>query len=806
VLVGSTIGSGIFRSPAGIAGRLPGPLPMLSVWVMGGVFALCGALTLAEVAGALPETGGLYVFIREGWGRLPAFLFGWAELSVIRAAALGAVSTTCAEYAFRLVGRDPAAPPNVAPVHYAAALAIALTAFFNYRGLRWGSLVQNTTAVAKYGGLLFIVIVALAFGFGSGRAAGHFAPVAPPGSFAIAPFGLALVSALWAFDGWADLSFVAGEVADPRVNLPKALIGGTLAVIVIYLLANVAYLAVLPVDQIAHSKLVAADVAQVALGTGGAIFVAATVVLSAFGTLNGSLLTSPRIFFAMAADGLLVRRVAAVHPRYGTPYVAILLSAALGIIFVLTRTFEQLADTFVTAIVPFYALGVASVFMLRRQRGYDPPFRVPGYPYVPALFVLATVYLLVNSLLDPSSRWPTAAVLAVVLAGIPLYRVAARRAGPAGGGRTIVGVALAVALSAGGVHRLSAQAPTAAQPAPPQQPAQATQATPTTPPAADSARGVRAAGSRARSRAHAGHATTARATTSHAAHGAHPMSRHRLRAAYPDSVLETMWPVKGPAPLPGALLPGNRIVAYYGNPLSKRMGILGQIPPDSMLNRLAAEVRAYAAADTARHVVPALDLIVSVAQAAPGTDGKYRLRMPDTLIKRVAGWADRAHALLFLDVQTGRSTVAAELKPLLPYLQRPSVHLALDPEFSMLPGKVPGRVIGTMDAAAVNDAVATLAGLVESYHLPPKVLVVHRFTRPMLRQASAIRLDPRVQVVIDMDGFGPEWMKRDSYRAYVASEPVQYTGFKLFYKNDKPVMSPRQVVGLIPSPLFIMFQ
>jgi amino acid transporter len=313
-------------------------------------------------------------------------------------------------------------------VHFVAAGAIAVTASFNYRGLRWGSAVQNLTAVAKYTALMFIVLVALTVGLRSSGGA-YFSPAVPAGSFHIAPFGLALVSVLWAFDGWADLSFVAGEVANPRRNLPRALIGGTLAVIVIYLMANVAYLAVLPVDQIRASKLVAADVAQHVIGAGGAVFVAATVVLSTFGTLNGSLLTSPRIFFAMAADGLLVRRIAAVHPRYGTPAAAIALSAVLGICFVLLRTFEQLADTFVTAIVPFYALGVASVFTLRRKRGYNPPFRVPLYPFVPALFVFATVCLLVNALVDPSSRWPTAGVLGVVVLGIPVYYATARKRG-----------------------------------------------------------------------------------------------------------------------------------------------------------------------------------------------------------------------------------------------------------------------------------------------------------------------------------------------------------------------------------------
>ena len=419
VLVGSTIGSGIFRSPAVIADRLPGPLPLLSVWVAGGFLALCGALTLAEVAGAYPRTGGLFVFIREGWGRLPAFLFGWSELVLIRAASLGAISTTFAEYFFRAIGREPSVAPYDDYVHYLAALAIILTAFFNYVGVRWGALVQNLTTIAKYGGLLFIVLFALAVGFPEG--AQHFTPAIPPGSFRISAFGLALVSVLWAFDGWADLSFVAGEVKDPRRNVPRALILGVTSVIVIYLLANVAYLAIFPVDQLRQSPRIAADVAMRLIGTAGVVFVGVTVMLSTFGTLNGTLLTSPRIFFAMADDGLFFRKVAAVHPRYQTPYVAITMTAALGVIFVLFRTFEQLADTFVTAIVPFYALAVASVFTLRKRADWSPPFRTPLYPIVPLLFVLATIFILVNAIADPTSRWPTVAVLGIILLGVPVY-------------------------------------------------------------------------------------------------------------------------------------------------------------------------------------------------------------------------------------------------------------------------------------------------------------------------------------------------------------------------------------------------
>jgi amino acid transporter len=391
----------------------------MAVWVAGGVFALCGALTLAELSGAFPETGGAYVFIREGWGRLSAFLFGWAELTLIRAASLGAISTTFAEYFMRVSGYDPSAEPYTTYVHYVAALAILLTATFNYVGLRWGSLVQNLTTLAKYGGLLFIILLALAIGLP--RTGGHYTPAVPEGSFHIAAFGLALVSVLWAFDGWADLSFVSGEVKEPRRNLPRAILIGTVAVIAIYLLANIAYLAVLPVNEIRHSRLVAADVAQRLIGAPGVIFVACTVMLSTFGTLNGTLLTAPRIFFAMADDGLFFKRVAAVHPRFHTPYVSILLTTGLGVLFVLLRTFEQLADTFVTAIVPFYALAVASIFVLRKRADYDPPFRAPLYPVVPALFILATCFLLGNAIIDPTSRWPTLAVLGIIVLGIPVY-------------------------------------------------------------------------------------------------------------------------------------------------------------------------------------------------------------------------------------------------------------------------------------------------------------------------------------------------------------------------------------------------
>jgi len=419
VLVGSTIGSGIFRSPAGIADKLPGPLPLLAIWVTGGIFALCGALTLAEVAGVFPRTGGIYVFIREAWGRLPAFLFGWAELVLIRAAALGAISTTFSEYLIRVLGHDPQVAPYSNYVHYVAAVAILLTATFNYVGIKWGALVQNITTLAKTGAVVVIIVLALVIGLP--QTGGHFTPAVPAGSFTFAKFGLALVSVLWVYDGWADVSFVGGEVKDPEKNLPRVLIAGTLIIIALYLLANIAYLAVLPVEEIRHSKLVAADVADKLVGAAGVAFVSVAVMISTFGTLNGSVMTGSRVLFAMAADGLLFKPVAIVDKRFQTPSVAIALEAGLGVVFVLLGTFEQLADTFVTAIVPFYAMAVASVFVLRRRPDFRPPFRVPGYPVVPGIFIVGTILLLGNAIIDPTSRIPTLAVLGVILLGIPIF-------------------------------------------------------------------------------------------------------------------------------------------------------------------------------------------------------------------------------------------------------------------------------------------------------------------------------------------------------------------------------------------------
>ncbi len=423
VLVGSTIGGGIFRTPAVIAQRVPAPGLMLGVWILGGLLALCGALTYAELAALFPRSGGVYVYVREGFGRLPAFLFGWAELLLIRASALGAIATPFAEYLLRSLGLDPTRPPYDGVVHWVAALAIMVTATLNYVGVRWSALLLNVTTTAKYGALALLVLLAFAVGHGNFA---HFAETAGPVRSGL--FGLALVSVMWAYDGWGDLSFVGGEVRDPERNLPRALLLGTGAVVAIYLLVNAAYLYLIPIGPMAHSPLVAADAAQQLLGQLGVGLVAIVVMVATFSTLLGSMLTAPRIFFAMADDGLFFRRVARVHPRFQTPGVAIVLTAILGIIYVAFRTFQQLADQFVVAIFPFYALAAAAVFVLRRRRPpavVPRPVRVIGYPVVPALFVLATLYMLGNALFEDPVR--TGLAFLIILAGVPVYYVTEAR-------------------------------------------------------------------------------------------------------------------------------------------------------------------------------------------------------------------------------------------------------------------------------------------------------------------------------------------------------------------------------------------
>jgi basic amino acid/polyamine antiporter, APA family len=412
ILVGTTIGSGIFRVPSTVAAEVGTVGAIALLWVVGGVVALFGALTLAELAVLFPRSGGIYVFLRETYGPLAAFLFGWTELLVIRPSALGAIAMLFAEYVREFV------PLSDGGVRLTAAGAILLLAMTNVRSVAWGAAVQNVSTAAKVLALTGLAILAFVFGRGGGGALGT-------GDFSMTPlswggFGVALIAVMWAYDGWADLTFVAGEVRDPGRALPRALLGGTAAIVVIYLAVNAAYLHLLPVSAMAGRPLVAADAARRIFGEAGAAVVAAMVLTSAFGALNGAMMTGPRVFFAMADDGLFFRPVAAVHPVYRTPWIAIALAAFLGISYLSIRTFEQLADSFILGIWPFYALAVGAVFLLRRREPELPrPYRTVGYPVVPLVFLAASLLMLLNALAErPLS---TLLGFGIILAGIPVF-------------------------------------------------------------------------------------------------------------------------------------------------------------------------------------------------------------------------------------------------------------------------------------------------------------------------------------------------------------------------------------------------
>ena len=414
LVIGITIGSGIFRTPAVIAERVPHPWLMLSVWLIGGLISLCGALSVAELAASLPRTGGWYIYVREGWGRAAGFLFGWTELVLIRASATGAIAIVCSSYLMRAVGVDA----NETAVRVVAASAIVIAAWLNIRGVHVGAAVVGVSTTIKVVALLVLVLASWLVGEHHGATLGHI--TATGGQVSGSLFGLALISVLWAYDGFADVAFAAGEVRNPQRSLPRAIVGGTLTIIAIYLAANSAYLYVVSLEGVSRSPLIAADVARVLFGAPGVVFISTVVAVSTFGALIGISLAAPRVFFAMAEDRLFFRAMATVHPRYQTPYVAIAFAAMLGVLFVMTRTFEQLADTFVLSIWPFYALAIAGLYRLRRTRPDLPrPYRTPGYPLVPAVFIAAVCYL-VGSAVAAEPLW-TGVTFGIMLAGLPVY-------------------------------------------------------------------------------------------------------------------------------------------------------------------------------------------------------------------------------------------------------------------------------------------------------------------------------------------------------------------------------------------------
>jgi amino acid transporter len=424
VLVGSTIGSGIFRTPASVAQRIDDVPLFLLAWVLGAIVVLCGALTYSELAAAFPRSGGVYVFVRESFGPLPAFLFAWAELWIIRPGAFGAIGITASAYTLRTLGIDPATvSAAVGPIQIRAeqllgAGFILLVGAVNYFGIHRGAVLQNLSTVFKVGALALLVAVGFALGTPSEPMAGGI--LAQRASVGLSPFLLAMVAILWAYDGWADLAFVGGEVLRPQKTLPRALLIGTSIVVVLYLAANLVYLYLIPIQQMKHAELVAADVARLVIGPAGVVVVSSAIAVSTFGTLNGSMMTAPRIFFAAAEDRLFPLAIARVDPRTHAPTGAIVLMTVMGMIFILIRTFTALADQFIIGIWPFYALAVAGVFVLRRTRPrLERPYKTWGYPLVPLVFLAGALLLLGNYLVSETGAF--AVDIGIILTGIPAY-------------------------------------------------------------------------------------------------------------------------------------------------------------------------------------------------------------------------------------------------------------------------------------------------------------------------------------------------------------------------------------------------
>ena len=410
-VIGGIIGGGIFRTPAAVAERLGSPSAIVQAWVLGGIIALAGALCFGELGRRRPRAGGGYVYLRETWGPLPAFLYGWTLLLVIATGAIAAVAVTFADYALALAGL----PPDLGvPV---AVAAILFVSGVNYLGVRPGALLQNLFTILKLGALAALVVAGLA-------AADVAQPPAAAGPPLPAGLGAALVPILFTYGGWQQTNFIAEEIIDPERTLPRALLLGVAVVVAVYLLANLAYLRVLGAAGLAASTAPAADTLRVVLGPAGGTLIAAGIAASTFGFLNLVVLVTPRVLQAMAADGHFFPRLAELHPVRRTPAAAIGVQAVWAIVLTLTGSFNQLVDYVAFGDWIFFGLTVAGLFVYRsrERRSGAPPapgFRVPGYPLTPALFVAASAYVVASSVAaNPRNALMGAGLIAL---GVPAY-------------------------------------------------------------------------------------------------------------------------------------------------------------------------------------------------------------------------------------------------------------------------------------------------------------------------------------------------------------------------------------------------
>ena len=421
--VGTMIASAIFIVPATVAAAAHGTVTMTLVWVIGGIVSLLGALSIAELAGAYPEAGGQYAYLREAYGTVWAFLYGWATFAVINTASIAAIAVGFARYIGFFV------PLSEAAVRIVAIASIVGLTLLNCRGVRLGATTQNILTVLKIGALLALIITSFVLPGGS---VSHLQPLWPSGNVAqlIGPFGVAMVAVLWAYDGWIETTYVGSEIVDPGRNLPRSIILSTLIVIALYVLASVAYAYVLSPDGMVGSALVASDAARVTMGSIGAGLVVVAILISTLGANNGIVLTAARIPYAMARGGMFFHSQGTVHPRYGTPITALVTQGIIASLLTAFGTYDQLFTYVVFAEFVFYALSASAVIRLRQTAPQIArPYRTWGYPVTPIVFIAFAIWLVYNTIVETPKDSAIGAGL--ILLGLPGYYYW-RRARPGG--------------------------------------------------------------------------------------------------------------------------------------------------------------------------------------------------------------------------------------------------------------------------------------------------------------------------------------------------------------------------------------
>ncbi len=430
LVIGCIVGVGIFRTASSIAGHLPSPPLILALWLAGGIVSLFGALCYAELAAMFPKSGGDYIYITRPYGRFWGFLFGWTKLFVERTGTIAILGFVFAEYLARVLGSGNGS------IRWMASCGVILLTAINVFGIRWGKYVQNSLTVLKIAALCSIVGVGLLAAQGQGSLAP--AAVAPTGLTLWQAMGVAFVSVLWTYGGWTEAAYVAEEVKDSQRTVPRAIVTGVLLTTVIYTLVNAVYLLYIPISQMPSTPLVAAATMERAIGHAGAIFIGWMVACSAFGALNGYILTGGRILYALGQDHPLFNRLATISPRFRTPAAALWLNAAVAILLIHTKTFDQIMTYSTVVIQVFFTMAVIAVLVLRRTQPDAPrPYRVWGYPFVPIVFIL----VMVGFVLNITIKEPTEALFGfgLMALGFPLYILSeATRGGTGDGPRDLV--------------------------------------------------------------------------------------------------------------------------------------------------------------------------------------------------------------------------------------------------------------------------------------------------------------------------------------------------------------------------------